>query len=81
VTEESTVTDDRAAEVFRFTLADAHRRRGGSPAMREAGRLLAEHGGGARLALRCGAVVDAVGWVVDLHLETAGVLPIDAGAL
>lgn len=81
MTDESTVQDQHAAAVFRTTLADAHRRRGGSPAMREAGRLMAEHGLGARFLLRCGVDVAASRGTVDSHLERAGLLPIDAGVL
>ena len=80
MTEDSTATESTAPLMLRDTLMDAHRRRGGSPAMREAGRLLCEFGMTARLMLRCGPRVAADAVRVDRHLETAG-LSDDIGVL
>ena len=78
--DDTTATEANAAAVFRATLLDAYRRRGGSPAMQAAGFYLHRHARGARLALAvAGACSAAHVATVDAHLEAAGILPIDAG--
>jgi len=80
----STVRGKRAAIVaWRQTLLEAHRQGRASAAMREAGRLLAEHGREARFRLLCTPAAEllAAKDTVDSHLELAGLMPFDAGPL
>lgn len=59
---------------LRTTLRDFHRLRRGAPQLREAGRLLAEHGLDARRVLRSGGsgVAESLVQAVDRLLERAG---------
>ena len=84
-TDEGTIRVPRrkVPHTARQTLLEMHRRCGGSPAQREAGRLLMEHDAGARYILLCTpqAELGADKNLIDHYLETAGLLPIDAGTL